>query len=161
MNNNLGLHWLEQMFNKETKKKTCWAYKLLILDSHEFHISIQFINYCDQNRILLIIYPSHSIYILQSLNICLFGLLATAYSDKLASFIYKSMVFTALKKWDFFCLFNKVWEILFIKKNILSGFKVCGLELFNSERVLTWFSTTTTSRPSSSKGSKSALTAQK
>jgi hypothetical protein len=121
---------------------------------------MRFIDYCDQNRILLAVYPPHSTHTLQPLDVCLFGPLATAYSDELASFIYKSMAFTALKKRDFFRLFNKAWETSFTKENILSGFEACGLEPFNPERVLARFSTTTTSRPSSSEGSKSALTAQ-
>ena len=158
-NNNLGLHWLQQVFNKETKKKTRRAYRLLILDGHGSHVSMRFIDYCNQNRILLAVYPPYLTHTLQPLDVCLFGPLATAYSDKLASFIYESMAFTALKKRDFFRLFNKAWETLFTKKNILSGFEACGLEPFNPERVLARFSTTT-GRPSSSEGSQSALTAQ-
>jgi hypothetical protein len=45
---------------------------------------MDFINYYDRNRILLMVYPPHSTYILQLLDIIMFKPLSSAYSGKVA-----------------------------------------------------------------------------
>jgi hypothetical protein len=59
-NENVGLYWLEYIFNRHTKVKAGNHRRLLIVNSHNSHVNMRFINYCDQNRILLAILPSHS-----------------------------------------------------------------------------------------------------
>jgi hypothetical protein len=58
--NDIGLGWLEQVFDHYTKAKARRAYRLLIFDGHGSHITMSFIDYCDRNRILLAIFPPHS-----------------------------------------------------------------------------------------------------
>ncbi|KAF2274346.1 uncharacterized protein EI97DRAFT_460209 [Westerdykella ornata] len=55
----IGLAWLKQVFDRETKAKARSSYWLLILDGHGSHITMDFIKYYDANRILLMVYPSH------------------------------------------------------------------------------------------------------
>jgi hypothetical protein len=59
-NNEIGLMWLKQVFDKETKAKARQSYRLLVLDGHGSHITMEFIEYCNNNKILLAIYPPHS-----------------------------------------------------------------------------------------------------
>jgi hypothetical protein len=158
--NELGLQWLQQVFDRETKKKTRRAYRLLILDGHGSHVSMSFIDYCDRNKILLAIYPPHSTHTLQPLDVCLFSPLAAAYSKELSSFILESMGFSRLTKRDFFRLFEQAWRTSIVDKNILSGFEKCGLQPFNPQRVLARFNEQSPERPSSSESSHSALTAE-
>jgi hypothetical protein len=56
-NNDIGLAWLEQVFDQHTKKKALASYRLLILDDHGSHVTMEFIEYCDKNRLLLAILP--------------------------------------------------------------------------------------------------------
>jgi hypothetical protein len=79
-NENVGLYWLEHIFNRHTKAKASNYRRLLIVNSHNSHVNMRFINYCDQNRILLAILPPHSTYRLQSLDIGLFAPLAQYYT---------------------------------------------------------------------------------
>jgi hypothetical protein len=46
-NDNVGLAWLEQVFDRY--KSGRW--QLLILDGHESHVTMEFIDYCDHYRI--------------------------------------------------------------------------------------------------------------
>jgi hypothetical protein len=48
-----------------------------------------FIEYCDDNKILLAIYPPHSTHTLQPLDIGMFKPLSTAYSAALADYMDK------------------------------------------------------------------------
>jgi hypothetical protein len=70
-NNNVGLAWLEQVFDRYTKQRS-GRWRLLILDGHGSHITMEFIDYCDRHRILLMILPPHSTHTLQPLDVVLF-----------------------------------------------------------------------------------------
>jgi hypothetical protein len=45
-NNDIGLAWLKQVFNPSTKAKARSSYRLLILDGHGSHLTMDFIEYC-------------------------------------------------------------------------------------------------------------------
>ncbi|ODQ69040.1 hypothetical protein LIPSTDRAFT_334993, partial [Lipomyces starkeyi NRRL Y-11557] len=47
--------------------------RLLICDGHDSHISGSFIAHCLQNRITLLILPPHTSYLLQPLDVAIFG----------------------------------------------------------------------------------------
>ena len=68
-NNEIGLAWLEQVFQRYTKEKAKRDYRLLIVDGHGSHITMDFINYCDSNRIILAILPPHSTPTLQPFDV--------------------------------------------------------------------------------------------
>jgi hypothetical protein len=56
-NNDLGLAWLRDVFDYSTMGKCRRSWRLLILDGHGSHVTMKFINYCDENRILLAVFP--------------------------------------------------------------------------------------------------------
>ena len=121
-NNDLGIAWLEQMFDRYTKKKARRSYRLLIIDGHGSHLTMDFLNYCDQNRILLAVFPPHSTHRLQPLDV-VFKLLSTAYSTELTAHLHNSQGLLPIKKGDFFSLFWKAWESSFKKETILKSFE--------------------------------------
>ena len=59
-NDEVGLAWLEQLFNRYTKKKARRSWRLLIINGHGSHITMAFIDFCDRHKILLLIFPPHS-----------------------------------------------------------------------------------------------------
>ena len=66
---------------------------------------MDFIDYCDQNKILLCILPPYSTYTLQPLNVAMFKPLLTAYSAELINYLYRSQGLAPITKGDFFPLF--------------------------------------------------------
>jgi hypothetical protein len=77
---------LKLVFDRQTKEKAQKdrrAWRLLILDRHGSHVNMEFIEYCHNNRILLAVYPPHSTYTLQPLDVALFKPLSAAYSQAL------------------------------------------------------------------------------
>ncbi|KAF2179253.1 CENP-B protein, partial [Zopfia rhizophila CBS 207.26] len=65
--------WLKH-FDTHTKKRTIGAYRLLILDGHESHNSLEFTEYCKENKIVTLCIPPHSSHILQPLDVgCFFA----------------------------------------------------------------------------------------
>jgi hypothetical protein len=48
---------------------------------------MDFIDYCDWNRILLAVYPPYSTHTLQPLDVVMFKLFSSAYSNQVAAFM--------------------------------------------------------------------------
>ena len=100
-NNSISLAWLKQVFDRHTKAKARRKYRLLIVDGHGSHVTPEFIEYCDQNKILLAVFPPQSTHTLQPLDVCLFGPLSQAYSNELTACLKSSQGVLAIKKGDF------------------------------------------------------------
>jgi hypothetical protein len=99
-NNDIGLAWLKQVFDRSTKEKAGRSYRLLILDGHGSHLTMDFIEYCDRNRILLAIYPPHSTHTLQPLDVVMFKPFSSAYSNQVAAFMERCQGLTSMSKRD-------------------------------------------------------------
>jgi hypothetical protein len=141
-NDDSGLGWIEQVFNRYTKKKARRRYRLLIMDGHGSHITMKFIDYCDKHKIILIIYPPHSTQTLQPLDVVLFKPISSAYSDELTSHLHKAQGLLPLKKGDFSRLFWAAWTRTFTEELILSSFEATGIVPLNPDRVLVRFAQT-------------------
>jgi hypothetical protein len=132
----LGLQWLKHVFDRYTKNAASRGRRLLILDGHNSHINMAFIDYADHNRIILAILPPHSTHRLQPLDIGLFSPLATYYSQEIDRLLTESQGLVSMTKRDFWRLFRAAWERAFTKENIASAFATAGIEPFNPSRVL-------------------------
>jgi hypothetical protein len=138
-NNNIGLAWLKQVFDRSTKAKARSSYRLLILDGHGSHLTKEFIDYCDQNRILLMIYPPHSTHTLQPLDVVMFKPLSSAYSGEVAAFMERCQGLTSMSKRDFYPMFMTAWKASFKEDTILKAFEATGLSPFEPEVILKRF----------------------
>ncbi|RFN43212.1 tigger transposable element-derived protein 6, partial [Fusarium flagelliforme] len=85
-NNNLGLEWLKH-FDRATAKRTNSRYRLLILDGHESHHSVEFEGYCKENKIITLCMPAHASHLLQPLDVGCFGPLKKAYGREIEHLI--------------------------------------------------------------------------
>jgi hypothetical protein len=99
-NNDLGLAWIEQVFDRLTKKKARGSYRILILDGHGSHVNMAFISYCHRHKILLMVFPPHSIHTLQPLDVVMFSPLSRGYSAKLSRHLHCSQGLIAVNKSD-------------------------------------------------------------
>ena len=125
-NDNLGLEWLS-IFDRETKGKAQRDWRLLIINGHGSHVNMRFIDYCNKHKILLVIYPPHSIHWLQPLDVSLFSPLATFYSQELNRFMMISEGYSRFTKRDFFRTFWIAWKKAMKPENIASGWKRTGI----------------------------------
>jgi hypothetical protein len=114
-------------------EKGCW---LLIPDGHGSHLTTDSIKHCNQNRILLAVYPPHSIQTLQPPLIVMFKPLATGYSNKVTGFMERSHGFTSMSKKDFFPLFYQAWQASFNEMTVLKASEATGLSSFNPEVIV-------------------------
>ena len=127
---------MEQVFDRYTKKKARRAWRLLIIDGHGSHVTMDFLNYCDRNRILVCIYPPHSTHTLQPLDVAAFKPLAQNYSSALTRHLHATQGLGGITKGDFFRLFWSAWVKTMRKELVESAFEATGLEPFNPDRII-------------------------
>jgi hypothetical protein len=151
-NNDIGLAWLEQVFDRYTKQRS-GRWRLLILDGHGSHVTMEFIDYCDRHRILLVILPPHSTHTLQPLDVVLFKPLSQAYSNELTNHLHKAQGLIPIKKGDFFPLFWSAWISSFTESLILKAFEATGIWPIDANVILRRFAST----PEAERSSSSAL----
>ena len=84
-NNSLGLEWLKQVFHPRTKERQRGAWRLLVIDGHTSHITIEVIRFCQVNSLVLLCLPPHTTHKLQPLDVSVFSPLAKRYSRELST----------------------------------------------------------------------------
>src|ERR1700730_537660 len=105
------------------------------MDRHSSYVNLEFINYCNQNRILILILLLHTMHQLQPLDVGLFQLLSTAYSAELDYLTTQSSGLVSMKKRMFWSIFKPAWKASFTPKNIISSFAKSGIWPVNPHTV--------------------------
>ncbi|KAF4453469.1 hypothetical protein F53441_3879, partial [Fusarium austroafricanum] len=131
--NEIGLEWLKH-FDRCTTKQSKNRYRLLILDGHESHHSVDFKRYCKANKIITLCMPPHSSHLLQPLDVGCFGLLKKAYGREFEHLIRCSV--THISKPEFFPAFYTAYQAIMTEKNIKAAFRGAGLAPLDPESVI-------------------------
>lgn len=131
----LGMEWLKH-FDQVTKPRVSpkSPYRLLIIDGHDSHITMEFIKYCLDANIKPYCLPPHTTHLLQPLDVGLFSPLQKAYGkgvDKATRFSYFN-----IWKGNFLLLLIEACQITYTKDNILGGWRGAGLIPINPRIIL-------------------------
>lgn len=128
-----GIAWLKH-FNEHTKTRTVGSHRLLIIDGHESHHSLEFQDLCAKEEIITLCMPPHSSHLLQPLDVGCFGPLKRAYGSEVSDLTRQSI--THITKMDFLAAFKTAFSKAFTKDNICGSFRGAGLVPFNPEVVI-------------------------
>ena len=131
--NETGLDWLKH-FDKHTRARTIGGYRMLVLDGHESHRSVDFENYCKDHNIITVSLPPHSSHITQPLDVGFFSPLKRAYSREIELFIKAHI--NHITKVEFFLAYHAAYRASMTKSNIEGGFRGAGLIPFSPEAVI-------------------------
>jgi hypothetical protein len=131
--NEIGLEWLKH-FNRCTSNRSVGSYRLLILDGHESHHSVDFERYCEEHKIITLCMPPHSSHLLQPLDVGYFNLLKSAYGREIEHLIRCSI--THVSKTEFFPAFYAAHQATMTERNIKSTFRGAGLVPLDPESVV-------------------------
>jgi hypothetical protein len=131
--NEIGVKWLEH-FIKHTEGKVVGAHRLLILDGHESHQSLEFRELCKENNIYTLCMPPHSSHLLQPLDVGCFSPLKRAYSCEIESLIRHHV--NHITKLEFLPAFKAAFTQSFTAANICSSFRGAGLVPLQPDVVL-------------------------
>jgi hypothetical protein len=132
-NNELGLEWLKH-FDRSTAKRSVSLYRLLVLDGHESHHSVDFERYCQDHKIITLCMPAHASHLLQPLDVGCFSVLKNAYGREIEHLIRCSI--THISKTEFFPAFYAAFQATFTESNIQGAFRGAGLYPLDPETVI-------------------------
>jgi hypothetical protein len=135
-NNEIGLIWLKDVFDKYTKNRTIGQYRLLILDGHGSHVTPDFDRFCLDHSIIVLCMPPHSSHLLQPLDVSCFSVLKRSYGKLVEK--QMSLGVNHIDKQEFLLLYQQARTEALHEKNIRSGFAATGLVPYDPNRVLSF-----------------------
>lgn len=129
----IALSWLNH-FNSYTQPRTKGTHRLLILDGHTSHTSLDFIQFCENNKIIPLCLPPHATHELQPLDVGIFSPLALAYKQQ----IRDNSIFGAerISNSQFLIFFQRARQKAITSKNIAKAWQRAGLLPYDPAAVL-------------------------
>jgi hypothetical protein len=129
--NAIGLAWLLDIFIPETPPGP----KILLLDGHGSHISLEFQWQCRLNQIELIYLRPHTSHILQPLDLAPFSVIKSTYRNEIRNLASIADDVT-VKKQHFIEYYHAARDVGLTERVIRAGWRATGLCPFNVELVL-------------------------
>ena len=130
----ISLSWMQNVFDPQTRERAGCQPRILINDGFGTHESLELLEFCLKNNIILCRLPSHTSHKLQPCDAGVFGPLKTAYREQVEK-LYRGGAATVGKQ-HFTLLYQRARDLAFTRKNVLSGWDKTGLYPFNPDRVL-------------------------
>ena len=130
----IGLRWLEKLFIPLTSSRVKGRYRLLILDGHGSHLTINFDEICEKNNIIPICMPPHSSHLLQPLDIGCFAVLKRSYGRLVETKMRLGI--NHIDKLDFLEAYPYARIEAYKSETIKNSFAAAGLVPFCPDRVL-------------------------
>ena len=130
----LAMIWLKEHFEPLTRPATPETYRLLILDGHESHCSIEFIEFSVEHKIILLVLPSHTTHMLQPLDVAIFGPLSQAMTQAREDHTRNNGMWVS--KEDFVKMYEWAKEQAITPENIRAAFSATSIEPWEPRVVL-------------------------
>lgn len=130
----ISLEWLKRIFHPQTQERANKKPRVLICDGFGTHETLEILEFCFENNILLCRLPSHTSHRLQPCDVAVFSSLKDAYREQVDRLEQGGV--NTIGKQHFTSLLSPARKIAFTPKNIKAGFAASGLFPFNPDRVL-------------------------
>jgi hypothetical protein len=130
----ISLEWLKRIFDPQTRERANQKPRVLISDGFGTHETLEILEYCFTNNIILCRLPSHTSHKLQPCDVAVFAPLKSAYREQTERLEQGGV--NTIGKQHFTSLYSPARQTAFMAKNIKAGFAACGLVPFNPDRVL-------------------------
>jgi hypothetical protein len=132
--NKIGAEWLQRVFLPETALLDD-RWRMLILDGHGSHISLDFLWACKQNKVYLLFLPAYSSHVLQPLDLSVFSVVKRFYRQQIQALSYLNDA-APVKKERFITAYYHARERAITERVIRAGWATAGICPFNIDRVV-------------------------
>lgn len=124
--------WFKHSFIEHVKDQT--GNKLLILDGHKSHITLEIVNLAKENHIAIICLPPHSTHILQLLDVAVFKPIKGEWRNIIQR---HNQGFNNIDKNNFSRLLRLLTESnnVFLRRHAVAGFETCGIYPVNRNAI--------------------------
>jgi hypothetical protein len=119
---------------RDTKKYRKGAYQLLICDGYGSHYTKEFVEFCEEQHIILFFLPPHTSHILQPLDVSVFHAFKYWHSEFVVDATYSGC--ENINKIEFFHALGAIRYKNLKKRTIRHEFRDTSIWLFNPEAVL-------------------------
>jgi 4-hydroxybenzoate polyprenyltransferase len=133
--NVVALEWLQKIFIPSTAPKDPKQWRLLVVDGHKSHATLDFMWECFSNKIYVVYLPPHTSHVLQPLDVGVFSSLKAAYRREAGQLNLHTDGTITGKQLFLFCYQRARSEAL-TTKNICSGWRGTGLWPINMAKPL-------------------------
>jgi hypothetical protein len=133
LDDRLAFQWIQQ-FWRDTKKYRKGAYQLIICDGYGSHCTKEFVEFCEQQKMILFFLPPHTSHILQPLDVGVFHAFKHWHSEFVVDATYSGC--ENITKTDFFHAIGQIRYKTLKKRTKRHGFRDTGIWPFNPEVVL-------------------------
>ncbi|TGO17915.1 hypothetical protein BPAE_0404g00060 [Botrytis paeoniae] len=133
-NSKISLKWLKRIFDPKTKERANKKPYVLIYNGFETYKTLEILEFCFENNILLYCFPSYISHKLQPYDIAVFASLKAAYRNQIDRLERGGV--DIIGKEHFTSFYSLTREKAFMLKNIKAGFVANNLFPFNPDRVL-------------------------
>lgn len=130
----MALWWLKNIYDPYSKERCPGETRLLILDGHRSQITVDFVDYCEQNNIIVYCLPANSAHLLQPLDVCLFSPLQHHYSKAVEDYFLTTSI--SISRDTFYPLFKKARSQAYSLDSIRNVFCTCGIVPLQARSVL-------------------------
>lgn len=126
MEERIAIEWLRRVFIPQTAPEDPSDWRLLVIDGHHTHTTIDFMWECFSHRIYIIFLPAHTSHVLQPLDVAVFHPLKEAFRKHLHHLGQFDTSTVMAKKRFLYCYHRARMEAL-TEQNIRSGWRGAGL----------------------------------
>jgi 4-hydroxybenzoate polyprenyltransferase len=136
-NSAVCLEWLEKVFLPLTAPEDPSERRLLILDGHDSHTTVDFMWQCFKNKVHLLYLPPHTTHVLQPLDLAIFSVLKRAYRRLLNMQVHLGLRESTIvgKRMMLRCYYQARLETI-TEANCKAGWKASGLWPVNMSKPL-------------------------
>ncbi|RPA73509.1 DDE-domain-containing protein, partial [Ascobolus immersus RN42] len=133
INDAVSLEWVHH-FDEETRKVQVGEYRLLLLDGHISHCTVEFVRYCDDNKIIPLCLLPHTTHFLQPLDVMIFQPYKHFHSKAIEE--ATRLGNPDFDKIEFLANLTSIRQQAMKETTIRSSFRATGLEPFDVDLVL-------------------------
>ena len=125
--------WIEKVFNRCTEEKANNEPRVLLLDGHSSHYTLELIQYARAHNIILLAYPPHCTHALQGLDVACFAKMKKVWKEEINGFEEKNH--RQVTKQDFTEVFGHAYLQAFDTEIIEAAFSATGIHPFNHDII--------------------------
>jgi DDE superfamily endonuclease/Tc5 transposase DNA-binding domain len=132
-NDDISLVWLRH-FNRVTSTKMQGLFRLLLLDGFSSHIEYDFVEYAQNNKIILFSFPPHTTHLLQPLDVVCFQPLKHYHAEAIDTAVRTGD--TEFPKMEFLAIFEIIRRQTFKQSTVISAFRKTDIVPYNPSEVI-------------------------
>lgn len=122
-------------FDAQTREKADGETRVLIMDGHSSHYTLELLDYARANNIITLGYPPHCTHVLQGLDVVCFAKMKEEFKCEVHQFEDLHTYQRQVTKGDFAGVFGRAYLRAFTEKTVKAAFSAIGVWPFNPDVI--------------------------